>query len=71
MMGSRVCQFCDRLADPELLIYYAMRHYAHGKCLVERLSTKRILGLKTWPLIQLPALALAERGILTVVTEEL
>lgn len=69
MNETRVCQFCGQLDYG--LIYYAMRHYAHGKCIIERLPTDRILALKDHPLGQLPVLALEEHGLLELVSNEL
>lgn len=67
----RVCAFCDRMARADNLVYYAMRRYAHGICLVEELPLSRLLALKTYPLGQLPSTALGEAGYLEAVLIEL
>ncbi len=71
MNDSRLCQFCRRDDDTRVLIQYSVRHYAHGKCLIDHVPTDRILRLKTHPLSRLPALALQEHGILALVEREL
>lgn len=71
MREYRVCQFCRKLSSTDFMTYYAMRHWAHGTCLVEHLTAGRILRLKTFTLKRLPALALKEFNMLELVEKEL
>ncbi len=67
----RVCQFCRRFANSQDMLYYAMRHWAHGACLVEHMTVGRVLRLKTFTLEKLPALALKEFNMVELVETEL
>ena len=65
----RFCAFCHLIGAD--LIYYALRHYACGTCVVNKLPLPRLLALKTHPLGQLPVLALDAHGYLEAVGAEL
>lgn len=61
MSACRVCKMSDSASR---LTKYAVRHYAHPKCALERWGAKFFDRLTPWQLSQFPALPAADAGLL-------
>lgn len=60
----RTCRFCGKLAYATEMVSYATRHYAHGRCLIERKGVEIFQMLHRWQVATLPAMALRDAGLL-------
>jgi hypothetical protein len=60
----QTCRFCKSWRDPDKMVKYGVRHYAHFACYLD--AGKPIEELSDWQIVAFPARLLKERGLLSI-----